>query len=1705
MKKNTLIGILLIFINCMYSQQPVLHLNYNEASGVSSIKNAIDNKPFVISNTFGKPERIEGIYGNALRTDGFSTWVSGDFATPLQGQATIETWISLESYPSDEELPYNGLTPSAIVSQRKDGKGFSLSINTFGEWWFEANLSGQLYKVKAPANFPLYQWVHVAGVIDAGAGTLKLVLNGNVVASTAIPATAVFTKADTPLLVGKSEVNKTMGIFLINCINAAIDDTKIYARAKPNSELLSDYTAGIASAATTGEQAIAVPESRFENDLLRPVYHAMPPANWTNEPHGLVKYNNAYHMFYQRTPNGPFKTQMHWGHMTSSDLVHWENKKDALWPTLDIGGTTGTDMKGIWSGDVIVKDNVAHALYTSVNHGSMYNPGISLATSSDANLENWTKKGPVINRQFVNDFRDPYLWKDAATGNYNMIIGAAVGSGGGLDFYSSPDLVTWNHKDQFSTVNYGQMDIGSVIWEMPVFESLGNDKYLLITNPIGGSVNKYGPSKYTRAVYWIGTWNGDKFTPDFIQPKNLDIIHGHLSPTVTRKANGQLVGIGMVDERRSSQAQLNAGWCHTYSLPRVYSLLPDAKTLGQAPAPELQSLRLAGSKRSFTNLSVNGTHQLNADGSAIEIVASVNPSAAATQYGMNFAVSASGGEYTKLYYDVNTKQIVLDKSHSSLSSENEENTLIKGDYDEAAFGKPVKFQVFIDHSIIDVFINDAAAFSSRIYPTKADSKGIQLNSVGGVSIFTNVEVYNLDKAFGIAQTKINISSESVIAEHAENGKEFFVSVSNNTFKSTLNPSLWQVENLPQGVQVLSIARVSDTKAKIVLQGNSTSDYDTDRSVTLSVPASEFTEDKVPSMVTGTAVIFKAIQEAMTTLTLSSASELKEGFEAGKEIEVKVSNNKWATVLNSGSWTLQNLPSGLQYNISRIDSTRVKIILSGTAQDYDKDITNFTVTVALSEFLNSDPEITSTTVSVNQGIVFKAVKGELVYDFESGDLANWSVVSGNAFSNADVTNKTDWFAGTFMQQGTYHMWGFLDGEDVQVGEMRTGTFTLEGDGKINFLIAGGNDINNLYLALVNASTGAELMKATGDNSETYKAGSFDASAYKGLNCYLKAVDKSTGGWGHLNLDAISVPVPDNAVMPLPPSLAVTGVVMNPSSFSLAVGETRTITASISPENATNKNVTWSSLNTAVAEIDAQGKVTAKSTGTAVLKVQTVQGGFTAQSTLTVTQAPSYLNYDFESGNLSGWTATGDAFSDDDVSEDSVFWGTIPFNQQKRYHLWSFKSGGDAQTGSIRTADFKLGGDGKVSFLVGGGQNLNSLYIALVRASDNQVLFKETGKNSEAYTASFFDAAQYINEICYIKVVDNTTEGFGHINIDDVKIPIEPLSNIAVSGIRVSQTSSELNIGGTLQITAVVSPQAASNKAVVWSSSNSQAATVDTSGLIRAIAAGSATITATTVDGGFTAAVVITVKPNPQNSYLTYDFESGDLAGWTVSGNAFSNADVTSDLNWSWGGPFNQHGSYHLWSFKEGEDSQTGSIQTQNFRLGGDGKITCLVGGGFDINTLYLALVRASDGAVLMKATGDNNDSEAYVSKTLDAHDFIGNECYIKIVDNATGGWGHLNVDNIRIPVQSSSTAKSLGLGENNLESSVTKLMVYPNPSTDVFYINTDESITVSVNNMSGDIILQTHENRVDLTGYASGIYILNVNTSLENKTFKIMKK
>lgn len=91
--------------------------------------------------------------------------------------------------------------------------------------------------------------------------------------------------------------------------------------------------------------------------------------------------------------------------------------------------------------------------------------------------------------------------------------------------------------------------------------------------------------------------------------------------------------------------------------------------------------------------------------------------------------------------------------------------------------------------------------------------------------------------------------------------------------------------------------------------------------------------------------------------------------------------------------------------------------------------------------------------------------------------------------------------------------------------------------------------------------------------------------------------------------------------------------------------------------------------------------------------------------------------------------------------------------------------------LKSADFVLGGDGQIDFLTSGGADEQLLYVALVDAETNEILMKATGHNGEAYRRVRWDASEFIGRKLYIQVVDKHTGGWGHINLDDVNVPVE----------------------------------------------------------------------------------------------------------------------------------------------------------------------------------------------------------------------------------------------------------------------------------------------------------------------------------------------
>ena len=101
-------------------------------------------------------------------------------------------------------------------------------------------------------------------------------------------------------------------------------------------------------------------------------------------------------------------------------------------------------------------------------------------------------------------------------------------------------------------------------------------------------------------------------------------------------------------------------------------------------------------------------------------------------------------------------------------------------------------------------------------------------------------------------------------------------------------------------------------------------------------------------------------------------------------------------------------------------------------------------------------------------------------------------------------------------------------------------------------------------------------------------------------------------------------------PTPPAVTVTGVTLNKTELTLETGGSETLTATVAPSDATNKNVTWKSSNTAVATVDDNGKVTGVAAGEATITVTTEDGGKTA--TCKVSVLPSVKKVTVEPATL-----------------------------------------------------------------------------------------------------------------------------------------------------------------------------------------------------------------------------------------------------------------------------------------------------------------------------------------------------------------------------------------------------------------------------------------------------------------------------------------
>ena len=161
-------------------------------------------------------------------------------------------------------------------------------------------------------------------------------------------------------------------------------------------------------------------------------------------------------------------------------------------------------------------------------------------------------------------------------------------------------------------------------------------------------------------------------------------------------------------------------WAGVMSLPRELKLAEDG-SLRFAPAEETKSLRavrLTPAVRTFES----GLWRTGIRGRALEIDITLRPSEACGRFGVKLLHSPSFEEETVLVFDCGNNRFTLDRTKSSLAEE-PRRSAIDGDFVYAP-GEDLRVRLFVDHSLVEVFVNESHCLTGRVYPLRADSDGV---------------------------------------------------------------------------------------------------------------------------------------------------------------------------------------------------------------------------------------------------------------------------------------------------------------------------------------------------------------------------------------------------------------------------------------------------------------------------------------------------------------------------------------------------------------------------------------------------------------------------------------------------------------------------------------------------------------------------------------------------------------------------------------------------------------------------------------------------------------------------------------------------------------------------------------------------------------------------------------------------------------------
>ena len=381
-----------------------------------------------------------------------------------------------------------------------------------------------------------------------------------------------------------------------------------------------------------------------------------------------------------------------------------------------------------------------------------------------------------------------------------------------------------------------------------------------------------------------------------------------------------------------------------------------------------------------------------------------------------------------------------------------------------------------------------------------------------------------------------------------------------------------------------------------------------------------------------------------------------------------------------------------------------------------------------------------------------------------------------------------------------------------------------------------------------------------------------------------------------------------VVPTP----VTEINLNQTSVSIQVGATFEFEATILPETATNKNLSWSSSNSEVASIDANGVVTAHAIGTTTINALAGDGsGITASATVNVIPTPADgieiqtpPSTQFKVGETISLTAI---VSPDDATDKSIVWtsdnnniatvgttGVVTAVNVGKVNIKATNSAGLSDEITLTVIPTLAEGINVIpSQLTLKVNESGALTVNITPATttDKGVVFASSNTEVAIVDAEGRITALSLGETV---ITARTNDGSNLSASCKVTVIPTPVETVTIS----YEGSTSLQVGQTAQLSAVVSPEDATDKSIVWDVQNSNVINVTSNGLVTALGLGEAWARATNSASGISDYIIFNVIPTPVSSINLNTTSISLKAGETFSLSATVYPNNATDKSLIW---------------------------------------------------------------------------------------------------------------------------------------------------------------------------------------------------------------